>query len=188
MTFSTGQSGAADGPRFRCCSTDSRRGSGGFELHETERVSGRVGVDPVGFVLEHDPFRERDRPRRAPAARRSRGRRPAHPGEAAAVAPGPASRAGGNRRSAGTPGVVGRRRRPRCRPRRRSPAPAPSRGRPPRTGRRCRRPGSPRRCSSAGRQGCPPGDHSRSHLLPGCGHKSENLRAVAQAVSAVTAG
>ena len=37
------------------------RGSGGFELHETERVSGRVGVDPVGFVLEHDTFPERDR-------------------------------------------------------------------------------------------------------------------------------
>src|SRR6202042_2716601 len=35
--------------------------SGGFELHETERVSGRVGVDPVGFVLEHDTFPERDR-------------------------------------------------------------------------------------------------------------------------------
>jgi len=24
-------------------------------------VSGRVGVDPVGFVLEHDTFPERDR-------------------------------------------------------------------------------------------------------------------------------
>ena len=35
--------------------------SGGFGLHETERVSGRVGVDPVGFVLEHDTFAERDR-------------------------------------------------------------------------------------------------------------------------------
>jgi len=32
----------------------SRRGSDGFELHETERVSGRVGVDPVDFVLEHE--------------------------------------------------------------------------------------------------------------------------------------
>ena len=39
----------------------SRRGSGGFELHETERVSGRVGVDPVDFVLQHDTFPERDR-------------------------------------------------------------------------------------------------------------------------------
>ena len=32
-----------------------------FRADATERVSSRVGVDPVGFVLEHDTFPERDR-------------------------------------------------------------------------------------------------------------------------------
>jgi len=131
-----------------------RRGSGGFGLHETERVSGRVGVDPVGFVIEHDTFPERDRAQGA------------HPliGDLEVVDPHiqvkllrwplvrPAGRAViGDLLEHQAPSAVGGVRDV-------DPAgvllhPLPAEDGRPEPGGECRRPGSPRRCSSAGPTG-----------------------------------